>query len=449
MLIRSRLAILSLALVACDPPSAPTSPSATGTPSVTSEPAPSTTSPVASATATATAAPTAPVAPPASDAVKKLAAASNQLGFDLYKRRIKDPGNVILSPSSITTALAMTWGGARAETAAQMKKVLHFEGTPQEVMETSGRLTRSLEDPSRPIVFRVANQLFGEKTYTFERAFLDETKNAYGAPLEAVDFVSAHEPARQRINQWVEQRTEKRIKDLVPKDGVTKDTRLVLVNAIYFLGDWAAPFKKEQTQDQPFNVSASEKKNVPTMIQRGSFRFGKKDAVSALELPYKGGDMSMLLLVPERVDGLAALEGSLDAKKLDGWVGALKDEQVAVYLPKFEVAPTAPMRLADDLRALGMPIAFDRGKADFTGIANPPSPQDRLYIGNVFHKGFVKVDEKGTEAAAATAVAMPKGGSAPAPVTEVRIDRPFLFVIRDAASGLVLFMGRVNDPTQK
>lgn len=424
MIHRRTFALLPLALFACHSAAGPSAPSATGTPQ-------------------------APVAPPAADAVKKLAVSSNALGFDLYKRHTKEPGNLVLSPASITTALAMTWGGAKGETAAQMQKVLHVEGSPREVMETSGRLVRSLEDPSRPIVFRVANQLFGEKTFSFERPFLDDTARAYGAPIEGVDFIGAPEPARARINEWVEGKTEKRIKDLVPSGGITGATRLVLVNAIYFLGDWELPFEKERTHDAPFSTGATTKKNVPTMAQTNHLRFAEKDGVSAIELPYAGGDLSMLLLVPDQVDGLAALEGALDAQKLDGFVAALQTERIFLSLPKFEIAPAASFSLGRDLRALGMLDAFDAGKADFTGIANPASPSERLSIGDVFHKGFVEVNEKGTEAAAATAVTMTKAAAAAERPREIRIDRPFFFVIRDNASGLVLFMGRVTDPTQK
>ena len=175
------------------------------------------------------------VAPPP-DAAAKLARSGNTFGFDLYQRLRKQPGNLVISPASLTTALAMTWGGARGETAAQMRKVLHLEGTPDEVMATSGQLARSLQDPSRPIVFRIANQLFGEKTYELVPAFVEKTRTDFGAPLELLDFKAAPERARLRINEWVEGKTEKRIQDLVPPGAVKPDTRLVLVNAIYFLG---------------------------------------------------------------------------------------------------------------------------------------------------------------------------------------------------------------------
>lgn len=380
--------------------------------------------------------------------VDRLAQGSNAFGFDLYKQLRAQPGNLTFSPASITTALAMTWVGARGETAAQMKQVLHFEGAPDEVMQASGKLAAALQDPARPIVFRIANRLFGEKTYRFEPAYLKGTTAAYGASLEPVDFKGAPEPARRLINAWVEQKTEKRIKDLIPQGAVKVDTRLALVNAIYFLGDWLEPFAKEATRPQPFFTSAAQKKDVPTMHAAEFFRFAQEASWKALELPYKGGQMSMLLVLPDRVDGLSALEASLTASGLETIEKTLASRKVIVSLPKFVVDPPGCLALADTLVRMGMPIPFNRQKADFTGMANPSDPRDRLVIDQVFHKAFVKVDEKGTEAAAATAVMMQRAGALPPHETpmEFKADHPFLFFIRDNSSGIVLFMGRVADP---
>jgi len=385
------------------------------------------------------------------DDMTGLAGSSNAFGFDLYRRLRANPGNLVVSPASVSTALAMAWGGAQGETAAQMKQVLHFDGPPAAAMQASGKITTALTDRSRPIVFRIANRLFGEKAYRFEPAFLEATRAAYGAALEPVDFRGAPEGARALINGWVEGQTEKRIRDLVPPGGVNAQTRLAIVNAIYFLGDWQEPFKKEATRPEPFFTSAAEKKDVPTMHHREHFRFVEKDGFKALELPYKGGSLSMLLVLPDRVDGLSALEHSLTAPGLDAVVKTLTSTRVVVALPKFEVNPPGSLSLGAVLQTMGMAAAFDRQQADFTGIANPSDPDDRLFISKVFHKAFVKVDEKGTEAAAATAVIMLRDGSAPPKEkpAEFRADHPFLFFIRDNASGMLLFMGRVADPSRK
>ena len=225
--------------------------------------------------------------------------------------------------------------------------------------------------------------------------------------------------------------------------------RLVLVNAIYFLGDWMEPFSKDQTRPAPFSISETEKRDVPTMVQAEGFPHYDATDLSALELPYKGGELSMVIVLPKAVFGLLALEDTFDHAALQRVTAGLKAARVLVTLPKFEIAPAQSLALADTLKEMGMSIAFDAAKADFTGIANPKDPADRLYIGKVFHKAFIKVDEKGTEAAAATAVLMPRAGSAPQKPVEFKADHPFLFFIVDRKSGLVIFMGRVADPSVK
>jgi len=406
----------------------------------------------------ATAAPAAKrrVAPPDPAALVRLARGSNAFGFDLYRRLRGTPGNLVISPASLSTALTMAWGGAAGETAAQIGKVLHQEGTADEAMATSGQLARSLQDPARPVVFHIANQLFVEKSYPLVPAYLGRMRTDFGAAAEPVDFKGAPERSRARINHWVEEQTAKRIQDLVPPGGVTAETRLALVNAIYFLGDWAVPFERAATQPAPFHVTPAETRDVPTMNRLGGFRVARKDGVTAVELPYKGRGMSMLLIVPteigpDEVAGLASLESTLDAGRLEGLVAGLNGEKVWLSLPSFEVRPPRSLSLAKDLIALGMPLAFDRETADFTGIANPRNPAQRPVITAVYHKGFVKVDEKGTEAAAASAILMAETGAAPdeKPPARLQVDHPFLFLIRDEASGLVLFLGRVTDPSRR
>jgi serpin B len=440
------LALLGLlaTTAACDPPSGapPDVPPSSTTPPSSTEPPPATPPPADTGDR-----PNLP--PPSEGALGALAKGSNTFGLALYERLRSQRGNLVMSPASVTTALAMTWGGARGDTMKEMQRVLGFEGDQDTVMQTSGQLAAMLTSPDRPVTFRIANRLFGEKTYQFEASFLDKTRAAFGAPLEPVDFKGAPDPARLHINQWVESKTEKRIKDLLPERSIDRDMRLVLVNAIYFLGDWLEPFDKDSTMDMPFFVTKSTKKNVPTMHRTDGFSYAERSGFKALELPYKGGQMSMLLILPDETDGLDELEKRLSVQVLDETVRALQGKRIFLSLPKFEVVPEESISLASHLKAMGMPLAFDADRADFTGIANPPNPADRLYIGNVFHKAFVKVDEKGTEAAAATAVLMPRAGSAPMQPTEFKADHPFLFFIRDTASGLVLFMGRVANPSEK
>jgi serpin B len=312
-----------------------------------------------------------------------------------------------------------------------------------------GQVSLALQNPARELKLRIANRLFGEKSYKFEQPFVDKTRQSFGAPLERVDFASSPEPSRAQINGWVQQQTEQRIKDLLPPGCIQSDTKLVLVNALYFLADWLAPFDTAATNDQPFHLSSAQTKNVPTMHKTLGLRMARADGVAVLELPYKGNDAAMLLVLPDKVDGLAAVEQSLSLARLDAWTAALKPESVTVSLPKFEVNPPRSMALAPVLGALGIKTAFDKQQADFFAIARPADPRNRLYISEVFHKAFVKVDEKGTEAAAATAVVMAPGGAPPRRGVEFTADHPFLFFIVDKPSGLVLFMGRVSDPSAR
>jgi serpin B len=389
-----------------------------------------------------------PMPMPSPSETKPLAAGSNAFAVDLWARVAKSPGNLTFSPASISLAVAMAWGGAKGETAAQMKKAMHFAADQDATAAAWGKLSRAMTGPGRPRELRIANRLFGESTYRFEQPYLDKTSASFGAPLERLDFKTKFEPARSHINGWVEEQTNKRIVGLLPEGALDTLTRLVLVNAIYFLAEWVAPFKPVATSDAPFEVSGASKKNVPTMHRQGTYAIGQLDDVTVLEMPYKGDDMSMFVVLPAKKDGLAALEKSLTPAKVDAWTKAQAQKLVDVSLPRFEVSPPA-LALAPELSALGMVLAFDKDKADFTAMGNPADKEERLYISKVFHKAFVKVDEKGTEAAAATAIVMAAGGGMPPKAIEFKADHPFLFFIVDKASGLVLFMGRVADPSVK
>jgi serpin B len=386
----------------------------------------------------------------------ELAAAAksdNALALDLYGKARDKKGNLALAPVSVFTALSMTWSGARGETAAQMKKVLHAEGTPEQALDVAGKLVASFRDPDRKVTLRVANRLFGEQSYGFEKPFVDRVRAAFGAPMDVLDFKNDFEGGRKRINDWVSGETQKRIKDLIPAGGLDAETRLVLANAVYFSGEWSEPFEPGATRPEAFHASPTESKDVPTMHKSEFFYFAATDGVKVLELPYGGSGVAMTLVLPDAPDGLDAVEKRLTSAAFDGWVSAAharRQQSVIVSLPRFEIDPPASLSLGDMLKDLGMPLAFDRQRADFTGIANPPKPDDRLYVSKVFHKAFVKVDEKGTEAAGATAVVMARAGAAaPSSPPEFKADHPFLFFIRDTRSGMILFMGRVADPATK
>jgi serpin B len=377
------------------------------------------------------------------------ARASNAFAGDLYKAiASKDPGNVFFSPASITTALAMTWVGARGATRDEMTKVLHFQdeksADPNALVSSAARVLVSLNDPKRTdYTLSIVNRLFGEQSYGFDDGFLDITKKQFGAELAKVDFKEAFEPARATINGYVEKETRQRIKDLIPLGALDDLTRLVLVNAIYMHADWAEPFAKEATSAAPFHVSPDKTIDVDTMHGRVAMNTADADGTLMVDLPYKGGDLSMTILMPHDTSKLGELEAKIEAGGLGAMIGKLQARGLELSMPKFKIDPAASLPLGDVLVKLGMPLAFDEVKADFSGMSKPG--QDPLHISKVFHKAFVAVDEAGTEAAAATAVIM-SAEAAIAPSDPIVVDQPFVFVIRDKKSGLVLFMGRLVDP---
>ena len=390
-----------------------------------------------------------PLAPAAGEK-QALANDNNAFALELYaKLNGAGKGNLFFSPYSISTALAMTYAGARGNTAAQMEKTLHFTLGQARLPVVCGAFVQELnaaEKNGRPRGFQLstANRLFGQKGYAFLPNFLELTKTSYGAGLEELDFKANAEASRLAINKWVEEKTQEKIKDLVPPLGVTDATRLVLANAIYFKSAWAQPFDKRFTKDEAFHLSAANEAQAPLMNKTASFNYlEEENNFQALELPYKDGELSMLIFLPAKVDGLAELEKTFTAEKLKQWPGQLARQKVNVMLPKFKVT-WGTVDLKSSLNALGIKDAFDANSADFSGMTNDPQG---LYISAVFHKAFVDVNEEGTEAAAATAVAMKPGAAfAPAPPKLFRADHPFLFLIRENTTGTLLFMGRVADP---
>ncbi len=376
---------------------------------------------------------------------------NNRFALDLYSRLAaeKKGKNFFCSPFSVSSALAMTAAGARGKTAAQMKKALRFTLKDENLHPAIGALVYDLNAAGEKDKFQlsVANALWGGKGHRFLPAFVSLNKQCYGAGLNTVDFKKDTEGARKTINSWVEKQTGDRIKELLARGILDKSTRLVLTNAVYFKGDWISKFEKKETKDAPFHLTARKSVKVPTMFQDGVFGYRKEKGFKLLELPYVGRQLSMIVLLPEEVDGLAALEKALTAKKLDDWIDHVYPRRVKIYLPRFRM--TSAFSLAKPLAALGMIDAFTM-KADFSGMDGlAPDNPDSLFISAVVHKAFVEVNEEGSEAAAATAVVMrPKNGSShgPPPPEVFRADHPFLFLIRDRKSGSILFIGRAANP---
>ena len=361
---------------------------------------------------------------------------------ELYAK-LKGAGdaNVFFSPYSISTALAMTSAGARGETDAQMVKALHFEPDPAKRHAAFAAMEANLNAVQKKgeVKLSVANSLWPQKGHPLLESFFDLTRKCYGASVTPLDFREL-EPARKTINTWVEDKTNQKIKDLIPSGTLDAMTRLVLVNAIYFKGKWSSPFKAEVTRDAPFRLPSGQTVQAPLMFQKEHFHYGANDDLQVLEMPYAGDDLSMLVLLPKKADALAALENNLTAANLAKWTQEMGSPEVMVYLPKFKM--TCRFGLNNTLRAMGMTDAFAPGKADFSGMDGGRD----LFISAALHKAFVEVNEQGTEAAAATGVAMRMTALPMRPI-EFRADHPFLFLIREKSTGSILFIGRVTNPT--
>ena len=393
------------------------------------------------------------------------AKATNELGVDLHRQLATGKENLCISPYSIDSALAMTFAGADGETRTEMARVLHFPNDGSVPASFSG-LQNSLEQmsaktaelvkeskkfggPSEPITLNIANRLFAQKGYHFREAFLSLVKQNFSGAFEPLDFVADPAGATQRINKWVADQTRDRIRDLIPGGALDKTTRLVLANALYLKAPWASEFSDNATHPEPFHVRAGTPVDVPMMRKTDKqFGYAKREGFTAVSLPYAGGDLQFLVLLPDDIDGLRGLESKLSGDMLAG-CAKLEKRDVDLYLPKFKLEPPT-ITLAKQFEALGMKTAFDqpKGSANFDKIA-PRTPDDYLYISQIFHKTFIAVDEKGTEAAAATAVAMLTATglrSPPPPPIEVKVDRPFVYAIQHVPSGVCLFLGRVTDP---
>ncbi len=382
---------------------------------------------------------------PATD-VQTLTAGNLAFALDLYHVLRGTNNNLFFSPHSISTALAMTYAGARGETASEMARILHFTLPAEQLFPAFNALDLALQpgqpkEKEQPLELQGANALWGQQGYTFRPEFLDLLAQNFGAGMRLADFKTAAEAARQAINQWVSEQTQDRIQDLIAPGMIDTLTRLVLVNAIYFKGGWLYPFDPQATHETPFTRLDGSQVNIPVMFwpKAETVRYAQGAGYQMVELPYQGGNAVMTILLPD-AGQFAAFEEKLAAAQLTTLLSSLSPQAVKVAMPRFRNEST--FNLTQTLRKLGMSTALSEA-ADFSGMTG----QRDLFIGAVVHKAFVEVNESGTEAAAATAVMM-KLTSLPAPSLEVKVDRPFIYLIRDTRTGAVLFMGRVLDPTQ-
>jgi len=380
---------------------------------------------------------------------------NNKFALELFAKLQSTKGNLFFSPYSISTALAMAHAGARNQTESQMAEVLHFpvnvnqstdsssKSLPdrQQFASTFGNIIKDLNKKGQKGAYTltVANALWGQKGYGFLEEFLKLIESSYDGRLNEVDFITATETARKTINAWVEKKTNDKIKDLISPGVLDSMTRLVLTNAIYFKGNWARQFKENRTQDAPFTLADGKKIEVAMMNQKAEFGYMETDTFQALELPYVDDELSMVILLPKKIDALDEFEKTLTTDNLMQWLADIHKCEVVVFVPKFKM--TSQFSLADVLKSMGMKDAFS-SDADFSGI----NGKRDLFISAVIHKAYVEVNEEGTEAAAATGVVMKLTSVGPAAIPVFRADHPFLFLIRDNLSGSILFIGRVANP---
>ena len=365
--------------------------------------------------------------------------------IDLYQGLKNSGGNLFYSPYSISEALAMTYGGARGETAKQMADTLHFQLLQGQLhpafnsldLELANRGQGAKGQDAQGFRLHVVNAIWGQQGFTFLPDYLDLLAQNYGAGLRILDFIKATEQSRQTINQWVSDQTEAKIKDLLPPGSIDTATRLVLTNAIYFNAAWASAFQPESTVDGKFTLLDGSQINVPLMKQTESYGYAKGDNYQAVELPYDGHELSMVILMPQ-ADKFKAFETALSSPQVSDTINSIKYQQVEFSMPKFKIE--SEFSLKKELSTMGMPDAFNN--ADFSGMDG----RTDLEIADVVHKAYVSVDEAGTEAAAATGVIVGITSMPTEPPVKVTIDHPFIFLIRDIKTGTILFIGRILDP---
>ena len=371
---------------------------------------------------------------------------SNAFAVDLYGQLSKQPGNLFFSPESISTAFGMAYAGARGQTATQMEHVFHFTLPPDRLHPAMGALLARMNAPHKGYELRVADALWAQQDASFQASYLKLVQSDYGAGFHRVDFKLSPDTVRATINAWVEKQTNDKIKDLLSPGVLNSSTRLVLTNAIYFKGNWRDQFDKEATQKEEFHLSATQWIMSPMMHRTDGYRYYDGGTLQALELPYAGDEIAMVVLLPKERDGLPALEQSFASGAAGDWIQKLDFvDKVILTLPRFTM--TQQFELSSALSAMGMPQAFSSG-ADFSGMTGKPE----FTIGAAIHKAYIDVNEQGTEAAAATAIVMRATAARqefpePPPIV-FRADHPFLFILLDTRSGSMLFLGRVADPTK-
>jgi|WetSurMetagenome_2_1015567.scaffolds.fasta_scaffold76810_1 serpin B len=367
---------------------------------------------------------------------------NNKFAFDLYAKYKAKDGNIFFSPYSISSALAMTYEGAKGKTADEMQAVLHFPKDDALRRDAFLAANNQINKKDKKYQLNTANALWAQKDYKFKADYFALVEKYYSGKASNLDFIKDTENSRITINNWVEAQTNNKIKDLIPRGSVDRMTRLVLTNAIYFKGLWLEQFKKSNTQERDFKADQNKTVKAQMMISTGEkakYSYAETEKVQVLELPYQGNELSMLILLPKGND-IQTAEEFLTPEKLAGIKSSLRSQRVDVFIPKFKFETKYFM--ASDLRGMGMPTAFAGGAADFSGMTGNRD----LYIAEVIHQAFVEVNEEGTEAAAATGVVMRATAMMPERPKIFNADHPFVFFIQERSTGNILFLGKMKDP---
>lgn len=367
-------------------------------------------------------------------------ASRNQFALDFFKHvSIDEKGNIFFSPFSLSAAMGMTYAGARGVSQDQIAKVFHFAPNSEKFHKQQGNMLKRLNSQTDSVQLNIVNTLWAEKTYPFKGSYSTLMKKAYSAKVRPMDFINKPEESRLTINRDIYRTTNEKIKDLLPLGSLNNLTRLVLTNAIYFKGEWKIKFQKERTSEANFHITPQDVIKCKMMGVKSEFNYYEGSKFQAIELPYAGGNFSMVIILPAANQPLDELSNSLSNNSLDDILKGLTNEEITVSIPKFKLSNG--YQLKQLLSEMGMPQPFT-DDADFAGM----TPSNNLKISDVYHKAFIEVNEQGTEAAAATAVVVTMKSF----VLEkfFTANRPFLFLIKEKSTGTILFMGRIVDPTK-
>jgi len=379
--------------------------------------------------------------------IQEVVNANNQFAFEFYSEINKnEQGNIFYSPYSISAALAMTYEGAKGQTADEMKSVFHFPEN-NVLRPNFAAIYNNINNKDKEYKLSTGNALWAQQDYPFLQDYLTTVEKYYGGKAANLDFDIETEKSRQTINTFIEEQTNYKIKDLIPQGALKSNAILVLTNAIYFKGTWVKQFDKKDTKDEDFSTNSGQRVKTPMMRLTGEdaeFNYAETDEIQILEMPYDGEDLSMLIILPKE-NNLGSIEKSLNSEKLTEWRNMLNEQRVDIYIPKFKFETKYFMK--NTLIAMGMSTAFRDGAADFSGMIDTTDTKDSPFIQDAIHQAFVEVNEEGTEAAAATAVIIGIESLGPR-IPIFRADHPFIFVIQEKETGNILFLGRVSDPTK-